>query len=175
MKFSTLALALFAVAGLAAPVADAEADANANAVAEADPTFLSLLAAKLSIFNLGGICSAPSVSVGTNAGIFITPDRRLIYGNTIAGSVAFRGSILNGNLFANCPFFNNGLGCVNYGDDGRLYLQDNFPNPLGWYSWNQQVLPHGQQVYGCPDDHGNHYLYFGGNRHNQFPVSFTHH
>lgn len=182
MKYSALVLSLFAAAGLAAPVAEAEAAPAAVAEANADPEacFLTaLLGLGTHLFGLNGCCDScrgeyAGVTLGATANIFLTPGGNLIYGNTIDGSVPFKGTIINGNLYANTPFIGNGLGAVNYNDDGRLIVGANVGASLGWYRRNRDVFASVNDIYAFPDDNGHHYLYYGKHHHNngRKPITF---
>lgn len=164
MKFlAPAAFALFASSVAAAPVA------NAEAAAAPSPGFLSaLLDIGLGI-NLCGL--EIGAEVGAQAGIYITPDNRLTYGCTVSGSIPFIGAIVNGNLYVNSPWLDND-GCVNTQNGGEIILSGDSCANLGWYPSGGYLYPNGENIYACPDGHGNEYVYYGGNCENRREIHF---
>lgn len=171
MKFTAIAIALFAAAGFAAP----------NPEAEAEATFLNNIFKKTSIFGIGASCASCNVCepcgksspVGVNGNIFLTPSGALTYGNTVSGSVSCKGTVVNGNLYVNSPFISNGLGCVVSDNSGKLFVKQNVGGSSAWSVQNKQIFSSGSSLYACPDSNGNHYLYNGGNQQYKKSISLS--
>lgn len=114
--------------------------------------------------------SSPSL-VGNNNGIFLTPSGCLTFGNTIQGSVAFDGTVVNGNLFVNTSFIGGGVGCVVSDGSGKLSIQAKPNGSHGWYVQDKNIFSSSNPLYACPDEHGNHFIYCGGDHKYKKPVS----
>lgn len=155
MKFTNVILALFAAYSAAAPVAEAKAEAVAEAEAAADPTFLSLLFLKKTLFSLHGSCRDNN----DDYPIYIGPDGCLTYGNSVSGSVPFAGTVINGVFYADFSSVNNGLGCVDVNDDGKLQIVNK--GKVSWSVNGGTISPQGKSIVCCPDSKGNKYLYSG--------------
>lgn len=172
MKFTAIAIALFAAAGLAAP----------NPEAEAEATFLDNIFKKVSpIFGIDASCPSCNVCepcgssspVGVNGNIFLTPSGALTYGNTVSGSVACKGTVINGHLYVNSPFIGNGLGRVGSDNSGKLFVDTKAGGSSAWSVQNQQIFSSGNPLFACPDSNGNHYLYNGGNQKYKKPINLS--
>lgn len=110
-------------------------------------------------------------SVGNNNGIYLTPSGDLTFGNTIQGSVVFDGTVINGNLYVNTPFIGAGVGCVVPDGAGKLCIQPKPSGPQGWYVQDNNIFSSSNSLYACPDKHGNHFIYCGGDHKYKKPVS----